>query len=56
MERLAAPSGRNAPGPARAAAMTGELRRRNLFVTALDDGATVIRYHALFREFFRKNS
>ena len=31
-----------------------ELRKRNLFITALDDGATVVRYHALFRGFLRK--
>ncbi len=31
-----------------------ELRKRNLFITALDEGATVVRYHALFRGFLRK--
>ena len=31
-----------------------ELRSRNLFVTAMDSDASVIRYHALFREFLRK--
>jgi len=36
------------------AAMVKDLRDRNLFVTALDDDARVIRYHALFREFLRK--
>ncbi len=31
-----------------------DLRNRNLFVQALDEEATVIRYHALFREFLRR--
>ena len=31
--------------------MTGELKRRNLFVTSADTGGPVIRYHTLFREF-----
>ncbi len=31
-----------------------QLRKKNLFVTALDDEATVVRYHALFREFLQK--
>ena len=36
------------------AGMVKELRSRNLFVTAMDSDASVIRYHALFREFLRK--
>ncbi len=36
------------------AGMVQELRKRNLFVTTLDDDDVVIRYHALFREFLRK--
>ncbi len=42
------------PGTMSIAAMVNDLRDRNLFVTALDDDALVIRYHALFREFLRK--
>ncbi len=34
--------------------MVDELRKKNLFVTAVDDDATVLRYHALFREFLLK--
>ncbi len=41
-------------GKASISSMVKELRDRNLFVTALDDDALVIRYHALFREFLRK--
>ncbi len=36
------------------AAMVKDLQNRNLFITAVDDGATVVRYHALFREFLRR--
>jgi LuxR family maltose regulon positive regulatory protein len=42
------------PSKASISSMVKELRDRNLFVTALDDDAVVIRYHALFREFLRK--
>ncbi|HEX9112721.1 MAG TPA: BTAD domain-containing putative transcriptional regulator [Nitrospirota bacterium] len=54
MERLA-----GLPGPKKAVAasvrtVVGDLRARNLFVTALDDDASVIRYHALFREFLQR--
>ncbi len=46
---------RTAPsGTASISAMVKDLRDRNLFVTALDDDALVLRYHALFREFLRK--
>jgi LuxR family maltose regulon positive regulatory protein len=31
-----------------------DLRRRNLFVTTIDDAASVIRYHSLFREFLQR--
>lgn len=41
-------------GKASISTMLKDLRNRNLFVTALDDDALVIRYHALFREFLRK--
>ena len=41
-------------GKASISSMVKELRDKNLFVTALDDDALVIRYHALFREFLRK--
>jgi DNA-binding SARP family transcriptional activator len=34
--------------------MVDELRKKNLFVTAVDDDATVVRYHALFRDFLLK--
>ena len=34
--------------------MVDELRKKNLFVTAVDDNATVVRYHALFRDFLLK--
>ena len=34
--------------------MVNRLRKKNLFVAVADDGATVVRYHALFREFIRK--
>ncbi len=34
--------------------MVEELRKKNLFVTAVDDDATILRYHALFREFLLK--
>jgi LuxR family transcriptional regulator, maltose regulon positive regulatory protein len=34
--------------------MVQDLRKRNLFVTAMNSEASVIRYHALFREFLRK--
>ncbi len=34
--------------------MVEELRKKNLFVTAIDDESTVLRYHALFREFLLK--
>ncbi|HUJ18654.1 MAG TPA: AAA family ATPase [Nitrospirota bacterium] len=36
------------------ASLLAELRRRNLFIAAADDAGTVIRYHALFREFLSK--
>lgn len=31
-----------------------DLRRRNLFVTIIDEAGSVIRYHALFREFLQR--
>ncbi|MGE5172782.1 MAG: BTAD domain-containing putative transcriptional regulator [Betaproteobacteria bacterium] len=31
-----------------------DLRKRNLFVTTIDDAASVIRYHSLFREFLQR--
>jgi ATP/maltotriose-dependent transcriptional regulator MalT/DNA-binding SARP family transcriptional activator len=44
-----------APGQsASVAGMVKQLRARNLFVAAMDEEASVIRYHALFREFLRK--
>lgn len=36
------------------ASVVRDLRNRNLFITAADEQASVIRYHALFREFLRK--
>ncbi|HTG00682.1 MAG TPA: BTAD domain-containing putative transcriptional regulator [Nitrospirota bacterium] len=45
-----------APGgkPSAAAHMVNDLRKRNLFVTAMNSDSTVVRYHALFREFLRR--
>lgn len=42
-----------APGRPSVAAMVGELRRRNLFIST-DEDANLIRYHALFRDFLRE--
>jgi LuxR family maltose regulon positive regulatory protein len=40
-------------GGATAASLLQELHRRNLFATPLNDDASMIRYHSLFREFLR---
>lgn len=54
MVQLAAFSCGNASAKTCAAAMLEELQSKNLFITILDDDATVIRYHSLFREFLLK--
>jgi ATP/maltotriose-dependent transcriptional regulator MalT/DNA-binding SARP family transcriptional activator len=54
MERLAGLAGPKKAVAASVRSIVGDLRNRNLFVTALDDDATVIRYHALFREFLQR--
>jgi LuxR family maltose regulon positive regulatory protein len=46
-------------GPKQAVAATvhsfiKDLRKRNLFVTTIDDATSVIRYHSLFREFLQR--
>jgi LuxR family maltose regulon positive regulatory protein len=46
-------------GPKRAIAATvrsfiQDLRKKNLFVTTIDDATSVIRYHSLFREFLHR--
>lgn len=46
-------------GPKQAVASTvrsfiQDLRKRNLFVTTIDDATSVIRYHSLFREFLHR--
>ena len=54
MELLTALPTAAAPGRMTTRGMVDELRKKNLFVTALDNDATVVRYHALFREFLLK--
>ncbi len=54
MERLSGLSGSKKRVSAVVHDIIGDLRRRNLFVTTVDDEGSVIRYHALFREFLQR--
>jgi len=54
MGRLAGRSGSKESVKAEIRSIIADLRNRNLFVTVVDDEASVIRYHALFREFLQR--
>lgn len=54
IERLTGLPGNARPGTTSVASVIEELRRKNLFVSITDDTATVVRYHALFRDFLLK--
>jgi ATP/maltotriose-dependent transcriptional regulator MalT len=54
MERLAGLPGSKKEVAAEIRSIIKNLRNRNLFVTAVDDEASGIRYHALFREFLHR--
>jgi LuxR family maltose regulon positive regulatory protein len=54
MEKLSGLSGPKKRISTAVRGIIGDLRHRNLFVTTVDDEGSVIRYHALFREFLQR--
>jgi LuxR family maltose regulon positive regulatory protein len=54
IERLSGLRGTKQAIAATVCSFIQDLRKRNLFVTTIDDATSVIRYHSLFREFLQR--